>query len=158
MRLTTRGRFAVTAMLELAMRERHAERPVSLNSICARHGISLSYMEQLFARLRRGSLVSSMRGPGGGYHLGRPAAEISVADIIVSVDERVDVTQCNGQGDCHGAQRCMTHDLWMNLSRKVQDYLASVTLDDLLRQHDANAPETAIPRHTGKTATRKIPT
>ncbi|MDR3159915.1 MAG: Rrf2 family transcriptional regulator [Zoogloeaceae bacterium] len=156
MRLTTRGRFAVTAMMELAMRDRHAERPVSLNSICARHGISLAYMEQLFARLRRGSLVNSMRGPGGGYHLGRPAAEISVADIIISVDERVDVTQCNGQGDCRGARRCMTHDLWMNLSRKVQDYLASVTLDDLLRQYDETAPDTAKPCRKSKTASRKI--
>ncbi|MDR0737080.1 MAG: Rrf2 family transcriptional regulator [Zoogloeaceae bacterium] len=152
MRLTTRGRFAVTAMMELALRDRHAGRPVSLNSICARHGISLSYMEQLFARLRRGALVSSMRGPGGGYHLGRPAAEISVADIISSVDERMDATQCNGQGDCHGARRCMTHDLWMDLSRTLQDYLASVTLDDLLRQYDETLPDATVPHRTGKTS------
>ncbi|MDR0673406.1 MAG: Rrf2 family transcriptional regulator [Zoogloeaceae bacterium] len=156
MRLTTRGRFAVTAMMELAMRDRHAGRPVSLNSICARHGISLSYMEQLFARLRRGSLVSSMRGPGGGYHLGRPASEISVADIIISVDERMDVTQCNGRGDCHGERRCMTHDLWMNLSRKVEDYLASITLDDLLRRHDETVSDAPIPRRRDKAATPKV--
>ncbi|MDR3054522.1 MAG: Rrf2 family transcriptional regulator [Zoogloeaceae bacterium] len=135
MRLTTKGRFAVTAMMDLAMRDKHTDQPIPLVSICERHGISLSYMEQLFSRLRRGELVNSLRGPGGGYHLARPAEQISVADIIQSVDERLDATLCGGQEDCQDRQRCMTHELWSELNRKMLNYLASVSLDDLVQQY-----------------------
>jgi Rrf2 family iron-sulfur cluster assembly transcriptional regulator len=137
MRLTTKGRFAVTAMMDLALRDKHADLPIPLISICERHDISLSYMEQLFSRLRRGKLVSSLRGPGGGYHLARSAKDISVADIIQTVDEQMDATLCGGQGDCQDSRRCMTHDLWSALNQKMLDYLASVTLDDLVRQYVA---------------------
>jgi Rrf2 family iron-sulfur cluster assembly transcriptional regulator len=135
MRLTTKGRFAVTAMMDLAMRDKHVDQPIPLISICERHGISLSYMEQLFSRLRRGELVNSLRGPGGGYHLARPAHAISVADIIQSVDERLDATLCGGQEDCQDQRRCMTHELWSELNQKMLNYLASVSLDDLVQQY-----------------------
>jgi Rrf2 family iron-sulfur cluster assembly transcriptional regulator len=135
MRLTTKGRFAVTAMMDLAMRDKYADQPIPLISICERHGISLSYMEQLFSRLRRGDLVSSLRGPGGGYHLARSAKDISVADIIQTVDEQMDATLCGGQEDCQDRRRCMTHELWSELSQKMLDYLASVTLDDLVQRY-----------------------
>jgi len=124
MRLTTRGRYAVTAMLDLAL---HYDRgPVSLAEIAERQGISQSYLEQLFARLRRNGLVDGLRGPGGGYKLGRPGDAISVADVIDAVNETVDATRCGGQRNCHGEQRCLTHDLW-------EDFLSKVSLDQLVR-------------------------
>jgi len=135
MRLTTKGRFAVTAMMDLALHDRHEDQPISLASICERQGISLSYMEQLFSRLRRNGLVTSTRGPGGGYHLGRPLTHISIIDIIQAVDERLDATLCNGNGDCHNQNQCMTHDLWSDLNKKMLDYLASVSLGDLVARH-----------------------
>jgi Rrf2 family iron-sulfur cluster assembly transcriptional regulator len=132
MRLTTRGRYAVTAMLDLAL---HYDRgPVSLAEIAERQGISQSYLEQLFARLRRNGLVDGMRGPGGGYKLGRPSSAISVADVIDAVNETVDATRCGGRRNCQGEQRCLTHDLWENLSNQIRDFLASVSLDQLVRQ------------------------
>ncbi|MDR2637593.1 MAG: Rrf2 family transcriptional regulator [Zoogloeaceae bacterium] len=137
MRLTTKGRFAVTAMMDLALRDRHVERPISLISICERQGISLSYMEQLFSRLRRNGLVTSIRGPGGGYHLARPMTDISVVDIIQAVDEHLDATLCGGSEDCQGQNRCMTHDLWHDLNRQMLSYLGSVSLGDLVA-HYAN--------------------
>lgn len=132
MRLTTKGRFAVTAMIDLALREQAG--PVALAAISARQQISLSYLEQLFGKLRRQSLVESTRGPGGGYSLGRAAAEISVADIIVAVDEPLDATGCAGKENCMGedAGRCMTHDLWASLNAKMIEYLNSVTLRHLV--------------------------
>jgi Rrf2 family transcriptional regulator, iron-sulfur cluster assembly transcription factor len=132
MRLTTKGRFAVTAMIDLALRE-HAG-PVALAAISARQQISLSYLEQLFGKLRRHALVESTRGPGGGYSLGRAAAEISVADIIVAVDEPLDATGCAGKENCMGedAGRCMTHDLWASLNAKMIEYLNSVSLRNLV--------------------------
>ena len=132
MRLTTKGRFAVTAMIDLALRE--GSGPVALAAISARQQISLSYLEQLFGKLRRNDLVESTRGPGGGYTLGRKSSEISVADIIVAVDEALDATGCAGKENCMGedAGRCMTHDLWASLNTKMIDYLNSISLRKLV--------------------------
>jgi Rrf2 family iron-sulfur cluster assembly transcriptional regulator len=132
MRLTTKGRFAVTAMIDLALRQHHG--PVTLAGISQRQKISLSYLEQLFGRLRRHELVESTRGPGGGYTLGKAMSDISVADIIYAVDEPLDATQCGGKENCDNDQRCMTHDLWANLNLVMVDYLDSVTLHDLVEQ------------------------
>ncbi|MBU0592543.1 MAG: Fe-S cluster assembly transcriptional regulator IscR [Gammaproteobacteria bacterium] len=130
MRLTTKGRFAVTAMIDLAMR--HGEGPVTLAGISDRQRISLSYLEQLFGKLRRYGLVESVRGPGGGYCLARELAGISVADIIQAVDEPIDATKCGGLGNCHDDLPCMTHELWTNLNVKIFDYLQSVSLAHLV--------------------------
>ena len=130
MRLTTKGRFAVTAMLDLAMHG--GKRPVTLAGISQRQSISLSYLEQLFGKLRRHTLVESVRGPGGGYTLARELEKVSVADIITAVDEPLDATQCGGKENCHDDRRCMTHDLWATLNEKMYDYLSSVTLADLV--------------------------
>ena len=131
MRLTTKGRFAVTAMIDLALRQSNG--PVTLAAISQRQQISLSYLEQLFGKLRRHELVESTRGPGGGYSLGRKAADITVADIIVSVDEPIDATHCGGKENCQGeAGRCMTHELWSNLNQRMFDFLHSVSLQKLV--------------------------
>ena len=131
MRLTTKGRFAVTAMVDLALRQTGG--PVTLSAISERQHISLSYLEQLFGKLRRHKLVSSVRGPGGGYNLALPTNEMSVADIILAVDEPLDATQCGGKENCvDGEKRCMTHDLWATLNTKMFEYLSSVTLKDLV--------------------------
>ena len=131
MRLTTKGRFAVTAMIDLALRQTSG--PVTLAAISQRQQISLSYLEQLFGKLRRHELVESTRGPGGGYSLGRKAAEITVADIIVSVDEPIDATHCGGKENCLGESgRCMTHDLWTSLNQRMVDFLDSVSLQKLV--------------------------
>ena len=132
MRLTTKGRFAVTAMLDLALRE--ANGPVTLAGISERQQISLSYLEQLFGKLRRRELVESVRGPGGGYCLAREAKLITVAEIIKAVDEPIDATQCGGKENCLEEGRCMTHDLWASLNRTIYDYLSSVTLAQLMDQ------------------------
>ena len=131
MRLTTKGRFAVTAMIDLALRQTSG--PVTLAAISQRQQISLSYLEQLFGKLRRHELVKSTRGPGGGYSLGRKAADITVADIIVSVDEPIDATHCGGKENCLGESgRCMTHDLWTSLNQRMVDFLDSVSLQKLV--------------------------
>ncbi len=132
MRLTTKGRFAVTAMIDLALRQNSG--PVTLAAISQRQQISLSYLEQLFGKLRRHEIVESTRGPGGGYTLARNAADITVADIIVSVDEPIDSTQCGGKENCHGdeAGRCMTHDLWASLNQRMVEFLASVSLQKMV--------------------------
>ena len=130
MRLTTKGRFAVTAMVDLAMRQSHG--PVTLAAISGRQHISLSYLEQLFGKLRRRNLVSSVRGPGGGYNLAQPATGVSVADIVTAVDEPLDATQCGGKENCADEKRCMTHDLWATLNTKMHEYLSSVSLADLV--------------------------
>lgn len=130
MRLTTKGRFAVTAMIDLGLR--HQRGPVTLAGISERQRISLSYLEQLFGRLRRQGLVESVRGPGGGYCLAKPMTEISVADIIRAVDEPIDATQCGGLGNCHDDHACMTHDLWTNLNTHIYQYLESVSLNTLV--------------------------
>ena len=131
MRLTTKGRFAVTAMIDLGLRQSGG--PVTLASISQRQKISLSYLEQLFGKLRRHELVESTRGPGGGYTLARSPAEITVADIITSVDEPIDATQCGGKENCLGeGERCMTHDLWASLNVRMVEFLDSVTLQRLV--------------------------
>ena len=131
MRLTTKGRFAVTAMIDLGLRQ--ASGPVTLSAISQRQQISLSYLEQLFGKLRRNELVESTRGPGGGYTLARQANEITVADIISSVDEPIDATQCAGKENCLGeGARCMTHDLWASLNVRMVEFLDSVTLQKLV--------------------------
>jgi Rrf2 family iron-sulfur cluster assembly transcriptional regulator len=132
MRLTTKGRFAVTAMIDLALRE-HAG-PVALAGISGRQSISLSYLEQLFGKLRRNALVESVRGPGGGYRLGRAAADISVAEIIDAVDEPVDATQCQGKENCLDDRRCLTHDLWANLNTRMVEFLDGVSLEALISE------------------------
>ncbi|WP_334186521.1 Fe-S cluster assembly transcriptional regulator IscR [Noviherbaspirillum sp.] len=137
MRLTTKGRFAVTAMIDLALRQDNG--PVTLSAISQRQDISLSYLEQLFGKLRRHAIVESVRGPGGGYTLARRAEEVTVADIIIAVDEPLDATQCGGKENCHGSDheqgaRCMTHDLWATLNAKMVEYLDSVSLKDLVDQ------------------------
>jgi Rrf2 family iron-sulfur cluster assembly transcriptional regulator len=132
MRLTTKGRFAVTAMLDLAL---HSSRgPVTLAGISERQKISLSYLEQLFGKLRRRALVESVRGPGGGYNLARDPAELSVADIISAVEEPIDSTQCGGRENCLDSRRCMTHDLWESLNTTVFDFLSGVKLSHLVEQ------------------------
>jgi len=130
MRLTTKGRFAVTAMIDLAML--HGNGPVTLNAISQRQKISLSYLEQLFAKLRRRALVDSVRGPGGGYCLAKDMGQISVADIVLAVDEPIDATQCRGKENCHDDKKCSTHDLWANLNKLILDYLGAVTLKQLV--------------------------
>ncbi len=134
MRLTTKGRFAVTAMLDLALH--HGQGPVTLAAISRRQSISLSYLEQLFGKLRRHGLVESVRGPGGGYTLARSIEAISVADVIIAVDEPIDATQCGGKENCRDEGRCITHDLWTELSGKLYEYLHSVNLSELVaKQH-----------------------
>ncbi|GMQ87632.1 MAG: Fe-S cluster assembly transcriptional regulator IscR [Gammaproteobacteria bacterium] len=132
MKLTSKGRYAVTAMLDLAL---HADkRPVTLAGISARQGISLSYLEQLFTRLRKHGLVSSTRGPGGGYSLSRSAHDIQVAEVVAAVDESVDATRCGGKGDCQHGERCLTHDLWTELSEQVYSFLSGISLGQLVDQ------------------------
>ncbi len=132
MRLTTKGRYAVTAMLDLALNAK--DRPITLADISQRQGISLSYLEQLFSRLRKQELVSSARGPGGGYRLSRNAGEISVAQVIAAVDEKVSVTRCGGKGDCQNGEACLTHKLWCSLSDQIQDFLTGISLGDLVQE------------------------
>ncbi|MGB7816965.1 MAG: Fe-S cluster assembly transcription factor [Methylotenera sp.] len=155
MRLTTKGRFAVTAMLDLALNETNDGnvKPVTLAGISERQAISLSYLEQLFSRLRKQGLVTSVRGPGGGYRVAKPHSEISISNIITAVDELIDATQCGGQENCHDEGRCMTHELWASLNSKILDYLSSVTLADLVenkRQTDAGSISQLVftPRRT----------
>lgn len=133
MKLSTKGRYAVTAMLDLAIHEK--QRPVTLADISHCQGISLSYLEQLFARLRKSGLVKGVRGPGGGYHLARSASEITVADVISAVDEKVDVTRCEGREDCQEGERCLTHDLWKELSQRIYNFLNTINLADLVQRN-----------------------
>ena len=134
MRLTTKGRYAVTAMLDLAL---HAsEGPVSLSDISERQGISLSYLEQLFAKLRRSELVSSVRGPGGGYCLHRSESDIYIAQIIDAVNESIDTTRCKAKGDCQNGEKCLTHHLWSDLSLQIHDFLGGISLHDLMEKRD----------------------
>jgi Rrf2 family iron-sulfur cluster assembly transcriptional regulator len=134
MRLTTKGRYAVTAMLDLAL---HANAgPVSLADISGRQEISLSYLEQLFAKLRQKQLVQSVRGPGGGYRLGRPQEQIFVAEIIDAVNESVDATHCGGQGNCQKGEVCLTHYLWSDLSDQIHQFLSGISLASLVARRD----------------------
>src|SRR6266511_1735924 len=142
MRLTTKGRFAVTAMVDLALRQNRG--PVTLAAISERQHISLSYLEQLFGKLRRAKLVSSVRGPGGGYNLAQATQAISVADMVTAVDEPLDATQCGGKENCHDEKRCMTHDLWAKLNDKMYEYLDSVKLSDLVAQQAARKESVSV--------------
>lgn len=133
MRLTTKGRYAVTAMLDLAF---HSQiKPVTLTEIATRQTISLSYLEQLFARLRRAGMVKGVRGPGGGYTLCGLASDINIADIIAAVDEPIHATKCGGEANCQKDQACLTHDLWMGLSEQIREYLKGITLGELLEKN-----------------------
>lgn len=132
MKLTTKGRYAVTAMLDLALHKEQG--PVNLADISSRQGISLSYLEQLFSRLRKQGLVVSSRGPGGGYLLGKPVQDISVSDVICAVDENVDATRCAGKQNCQGEDRCLTHDLWEELSEQITNFLSGISLADLIQR------------------------
>lgn len=135
MRLTTKGRFAVTAMVDLAMTQ--GKHPVTLAAISVRQKISLSYLEQLFGKLRRRALVDSVRGPGGGYRLAKDMAQISVADVILAVDETLDSTQCGGSENCRDENKCITHDLWVKLNDHILSYLGAVTLRQLVDEQRA---------------------
>ncbi len=130
MRLTTKGRYAVTAMLDVTIHAAYG--PVSLADISERQGISLSYLEQLFSKLRKHGLVTSIRGPGGGYRLGKCSAEIAVADVITAVNESVDATKCQGKGNCQGGEQCLTHSLWEQLSDRITTFLDGISLEELM--------------------------
>jgi len=141
MRLTTRGRYAVTAMLDLAIhgQSQGAGQPLTLAGIAGRQEISVAYLEQLFAQLRRAGLVRSVRGPGGGYSLARPASEISLAEVVLAVDEDVDPTRCGGLANCHHEQQCLTHDLWVELGDCIRGFLARMSLADLAARDSVRA-------------------
>ncbi len=145
MRLTAKGRYAVTAMLDLAVHQ--GSGPISLADISERQGISLSYLEQLFSKMRRSNLVSSVRGPGGGYKLSRDSANICVAEIVDSVDEKLDATSCGGRADCHQGEICLTHELWSDLSTQIHQFLSQIDLASIIerrkRQQAAASQESA---------------
>ncbi len=134
MRLTTKGRYAVTAMLDLALH--YKDGPITLADISKRQGISLSYLEQLFSKLRKNGLVDSARGPGGGYRLSRAAAEICVADVITAVDEKVDARRCEGKGNCQEEGQCLTHELWCDLSDQIYSFLKGIDLGQLVERKE----------------------
>lgn len=134
MRLTTKGRYAVTAMLDLSLN--YGVGAITLADISERQGISLSYLEQLFARLRKQGLVNSSRGPGGGYRLSRDAADITVLEVISAVDEKVDSTQCGGRQNCHGQEQCLSHELWQSLSDQIRFYLDGISLEQVVQNHE----------------------
>jgi len=134
MKLTSKGRYAVTAMLDVTIHAAYG--PVSLADISERQAISLSYLEQLFSKLRKNGLVISIRGPGGGYRLGRCSAQISVADVISAVNESVDATKCQGKGNCQGGEQCLTHSLWEGLSQRIEEFLQNITLSELVSKND----------------------
>jgi len=153
MKLTTKGRFAVTAMIDLALRQNGG--PVTLAGISERQKISLSYLEQLFGKLRRHSLVNSVRGPGGGYCIARPLADVSVSDIVRAVDEPLDATMCGGKANCHDDQPCMTHQLWTSLTERMIEYLDSVSLAELVEQQRTSYGEKFM-QDSGATRTRPL--
>ncbi len=148
MRLTTKGRYAVTAMLDLAIH--YKDGPITLSDISKRQGISLSYLEQLFSRLRKNGLVDSARGPGGGYRLSRAAAEINVADVITAVDEKVDAMRCEGKGNCQNNGPCLTHDLWCDLSEQIYSFLKGIDLGQLVERKGVQ--DVAVRQDTSATA------
>lgn len=152
MRLTTKGRYAVTAMLDIALHQ--AQGPVSVAEVAARQGISSAYLEQLFSKLKRAGLLQSVRGPGGGYELARPLAGISVSHIITAVGEGVDATRCHGTADCQDGATCLTHDLWTGLSNRIDQFLSGVTLADLVAQRAVR--EVADRQDTMRIAARMV--
>ena len=154
MRLTTKGRFAVAAMVDLGTRGGGA--PVTLTGISDRQKISLSYLEQLFGKLRRNGIVESVRGPGGGYYLARPGNEISIADIISAVDEPMDATNCEGKGNCRDGKPCSTHELWFGLNEVLQAYLSEVNLQQLVDKQLLTKSDSA-PMTVAKRAGKSVP-
>ncbi|MEM0909914.1 MAG: Fe-S cluster assembly transcriptional regulator IscR [Pseudomonadota bacterium] len=134
MKLTSKGRYAVTALLDVAINSQAG--PVPLADISERQDISLSYLEQLFAKLRKKKLVSSVRGPGGGYLLGRDAEEIAIGEVICAVNESIDATRCSGNSDCQGGERCLTHSLWQDLSDRIASFLNEITLGELMAKNE----------------------
>ncbi|MFM2482565.1 Fe-S cluster assembly transcriptional regulator IscR [Celerinatantimonas sp. YJH-8] len=158
MRLTSKGRYAVTAMLDVAL---HSDKsPVPLADISERQGISLSYLEQLFSRLRKQGLVSSVRGPGGGYRLGLDADKIAVSMVIHAVDESIDATHCKGAGSCRDGERCLTHSLWENLSNRISAFLDGITLGELMNEHEVEqvmaSQEQRMNSHAGQNGSMNI--
>lgn len=141
MKLTTKGRFAVTAMLDLAMQTQACGSPIPIAQIAERQKISLPYLEQIFCRLRRAGLVESTRGPGGGYRLAEPAGAVSIDRIILAVDENMDTTQCGGEGTCQGGTSCLTHHLWEDLNNVIERFLAGITLADLVKEAEEHRRE-----------------
>jgi Rrf2 family iron-sulfur cluster assembly transcriptional regulator len=152
MKLTSKGRYAVTAMLDVALHSRNG--PVSLADISERQEISLSYLEQLFARLRKEQLVSSVRGPGGGYKLGRAANDIAIGEVIRAVDESVDATRCQGQADCQGGERCLTHTLWQDLSDRISQFLNGISIGELMKTSEVK--EVAGRQDVNKAAAKNL--
>ncbi|GAC27900.1 Fe-S cluster assembly transcriptional regulator IscR [Brumicola pallidula] len=152
MKLTSKGRYAVTAMLDVALHSRNG--PVSLADISERQEISLSYLEQLFARLRKERLVSSVRGPGGGYKLGRPANDIAIGEVIRAVDESVDATRCKGQADCQGGERCLTHTLWQDLSDRISQFLNGISIGELMKTNEVK--EVAVRQDENKATAKNL--
>jgi len=139
MKLTSKGRYAVTAMIDIALNQEKGA--ITLSLISERQGISLSYLEQLFAKLKKAELVSSARGPGGGYRLSRAASEISIGEIIKAVDESVDARKCAGKANCQGGEECLSHELWSELSETIDSFLKSITLQDVVSKKQANVKE-----------------
>ena len=144
MRLTTRGRYAVTALLDLALQSSLDEQPITLAEIAARQSISVAYLEQLFSKLKRKGLILSSRGAMGGYRLAKPTHEIAILDIIEAVNESVDATLCDGQGNCRKGAKCLTHDLWQDLSTQIENYLSGVTIADLVASSAVSSNDTHV--------------
>ncbi len=142
MKLTSKGRYAVTAMIDIALNQKKG--PITLSLISERQGISLSYLEQLFARLKKADLVSSARGPGGGYRLSRGADEISISQIIHAVDEVIDARKCGGKANCHGGDQCLSHELWTELSDLIDSFLKSITLQNLIDKKQVGLKEIEV--------------
>lgn len=154
MHLTTKGRYAVTAMLDLALHQ--SAGPIRLVDISARQGISLSYLEQLFAKLRQEDLVCSLRGPGGGYRLAERGLDINVAEVISAVNESIDVTRCQGVGDCQGGETCLTHHLWFDLSDRIDDFLSNISLADLVARQEIQKVSERLDALSGSEVDNKI--
>ena len=154
MHLTTKGRYAVTAMLDLALHQ--SAGPIRLVDISARQGISLSYLEQLFAKLRQEDLVCSLRGPGGGYRLAERGLDINVAEVISAVNESIDVTRCQGVGDCQGGETCLTHHLWFDLSDRIDDFLSNISLADLVARQEIQKVSKRLDALSGPEVDNKI--
>jgi len=141
MRLTTKGRYAVTAVLDLALNCN--DKPVNLSDISERQSISLSYLEQLFSKLRKNEIVKSVRGPGGGYLLNARKEDISVAHIINAVNETVQLSRCDGRANCHDGRQCLTHNLWIDLSDRINDFLDNISIDELIKQNNGEEKKSA---------------
>ncbi|HAQ49896.1 MAG: Fe-S cluster assembly transcriptional regulator IscR [Glaciecola sp.] len=154
MKLTSKGRYAVTAMLDVALHSQQG--PVSLYDISVRQEISLSYLEQLFSKLRKQALVESIRGPGGGYRLGKDANDIAVGEVIAAVNESIDATKCNGKADCQGGEKCLTHNLWQDLSDRISNFLNSITLGELMAKQDIKTIATRQDGQQSSAAVDKI--